>query len=69
MLLTSTISFVKKAAINLFTYLTKHSELRRLIIGILINKFGDQVMEIVNEVYKNLKAEFYQDLESSPILL
>lgn len=26
-------------------------------------------MEIVNEVYKNLKNEFYQDLDSSTILL
>jgi hypothetical protein len=26
-------------------------------------------MEIVNEIYKSLKNEFYQDLESSSILL
>lgn len=69
LLLTSTISFVKKTSISLLTSLTKHGELRRLIIDILVNKFGDQDMEIVNEVYKSLKSEFYQDIESSPILL
>jgi hypothetical protein len=69
MLLNSTISFVKKTALTLLTSLTKHAELRRFIINILINKFGDQDMEIVNEVYKSLKNEFYQDLESSNILL
>jgi hypothetical protein len=69
MLLTSTISFVKKNSITLLTSLTKHAELRRMIINTLINKFGDQDMEVVNEVYKNLKNEFYQDLDSSTTLL
>jgi hypothetical protein len=69
MLLVSTISYVKKTSISLLTSLTRHAELRRFLINILINKFGDQDMEIVNEIYKSLKNEFYQDLESSSILL
>ena len=44
----STISFVKKACITLLTSLTKHSELRRYIINVLINKFGDNDLEVVN---------------------
>ena len=40
-----------------------------MIINTLINKFGDSDMEIVNETFKSLKSEFYQDLESSFILL
>ena len=55
LLLTSTISYVKKTAIGLLTSLTKHAELRRMIINILINKFGDSDLEIVNETYKSLK--------------
>ena len=62
-------SFVKKTAINLLTVLTRHGELRRMILNTLINKFGDSDMLIVNETFKSLKTEFYQDLESSYVLL
>jgi hypothetical protein len=48
LLLTATVSFVKKTAIKLLTSLTRHGELRRMIINTLINKFGDSDMEIVN---------------------
>lgn len=61
-LLTSSITFVKKTAIKLLAVLTRHNELRRMIINILINKFGDTDMDIVNEIFKCLKTEFYQDL-------
>ena len=40
-----------------------------MVINTLINKFGDTDMDIVNETFKTLKAQFYQDLESSYILL
>lgn len=55
MMLTSNISFVKKTSITLLATLTRFKELRRMIINILINKFGDQDMEIVNDVSKALK--------------
>ena len=47
-LLTSNISFVKKTAIGMLTVLTRHGELRRMVINTLINKLGDSDMEIVN---------------------
>ena len=53
----------------MLTSLTKHGELRRMVIGTLINKFGDTDMEIVNQVYKSLKEGFYQDINSSSVLL
>jgi hypothetical protein len=46
----------------MLTSLTKHGELRRMIIASLINKLGDSDREVVNEVYKSLKEEFHQDL-------
>jgi hypothetical protein len=69
LLLVSTIPFIKKAAITMLTSMTKHSELRRMVISTLINKFGDTDMEVVNQVYKSLKEGFYQDINSSAILL
>lgn len=39
----------------MLTSLTKHQELRRMIIGIMINKFGDTDMDVVNHTYKSLK--------------
>lgn len=53
----------------MLTSMTKHSELRRMVISTLINKFGDTDMEVVNQVYKSLKEGFYQDINSSAILL
>ena len=40
----------------MLTVLTKHGELRRMVINTLINKFGDTDMDIVNETFKTLKA-------------
>ena len=61
-LLQSTIVYAKKAAISMLALQTKHEELRRMIISILINKFGDTDSEVVNATSKSLKEEFYQDL-------
>lgn len=40
-----------------------------MVISTLINKFGDTDMEVVNQVYKSLKEGFYQDINSSTVLL
>lgn len=68
-LLGSSVGFVKKSGITMLASLTRHKELRRLIISMMINKFGDSDMEVVNHTYKSLKMEFYQDLQSSSVLL
>ena len=68
-LLESSVTFVKKTAIDLLMSLTKHQELRRAIVRTLINKFGDQDLKVVNLVCRELKQEFHQDIESSAVLL
>lgn len=64
-LLTSTVTHVKKNSIKILASLSRFKELRRTILSTLINKFGDSDMEVVNEVSKSLKEQFYEDIQAS----
>ncbi len=43
--------------------------MRRTILSLIINKLGDSDMDVVNQVSKCLKDEFYQDLLASEVLM
>jgi hypothetical protein len=68
-LLTSSVTHIKKTAIDILASLSRFKELRRTIFSTLVNKFGDSDMEIVNEVLKCLKKQFYEDIQASETLL
>ncbi len=68
-LLTSTVIHIKKTAIDILASLSRFKELRRTIFSTLVNKFGDSDMEVVNEVSKCLKKQFYEDIQASETLL
>ena len=60
---------MKKGCLKILGKLARFQELRRMILSIVVNKLGDQDMEIVNEASKCLKSEFYEDLMASETLL
>jgi hypothetical protein len=64
-LLTSSVTHIKKNAIQILASLSRFKELRRTILSTLVNKFGDSDMEVVNEVSKSLKAQVYEDIQAS----
>lgn len=68
-LLTSSVTHIKKTAIEILASLSRFKELRRTILSTLINKFGDSDMEVVNDVSKSLKAQIYEDIQASETLL
>lgn len=69
LLLEDDLTHIKKNAIKMLGSLARFKELRRTVLGLIVNKLGDTDMEVVNQVSKCLKDEFYQDLMASEVLL
>lgn len=59
------LNHIKKACVKILGNLARHRELRRTILALIINKLGDSDMDVVNQVSKCLKDEFYQDILAS----
>lgn len=64
-LLTSKITHIKTTAIQILANLSRFKELGRTIFSTLINKLADSDMQVINEVTKSLKAQFYEDIQAS----
>lgn len=69
MLLSDELGHIKKICVKMLGNLARYKEMRRTILSLIINKLGDSDMDVVNQVSKCLKDEFYQDLLASEVLM